>query len=118
MATAVVAAAREELLAVPDRRYWAGLFDGEGCINIHAANACRLRRGWSPTYRVQMQLVNTYVPVIEQFRERFGECLCSRQPPGCKRAFLLTLTGAQALSAIQTLYPFLQIKRQIGRAHV
>lgn len=100
--------------------YFAGLFDGEGCIQL-----CRTTsRNWvsRPEGGVGLfvNLVNTCREPMELLRERFGgsvsQKIKSPGSPSKRRADYWLLSGKRAAHFLHSIHPFLRIKREQAEA--
>jgi hypothetical protein len=85
-----------------DLAYFAGIVDGEGCITASG----RLHPF------VSLSVVNTYFPVIEDFKKFFGGATNSRKPRSPKHRMTLgwIIGGIGAAEVLKLLLPYLRIK--------
>ena len=88
--------------------YTAGLFDGEGCISIYKPSK---RKG----YHLSACIANSDLNVLEKVKD-FLRCgrIYSAYPKrnGCKQVHKLYFTQKQTLHFLETLYPYLIIKKE------
>ena len=92
-----------------DRRYLAGLIDGEGCIQMVGSGSATLI----------LTLANTYKPIIDMLYAEFGgstrEYLDRRQLKSGrfrKPVYFWTLCGSKAEALLRKCYPYLVIKKE------
>jgi hypothetical protein len=76
--------------------YWAGLFDGEGCV------------WWGNTPRVS--ITNTYLPILRVLKEDYGGALRLNSNKG-RRCYVWTASGDEAMRFLNFIKPHLVIKR-------
>ena len=95
-----------------DLVYLAGLVDGEGTIRIHRHHPKTNR---VPSHLLELSVANTYRPVLEWVKERFGGQVVSRgiRPRSIRPGFTWQLRStSQVANILRRLTPFLQIKWQ------
>ena len=89
----------------------AGLFDGEGCVDVDAP------RRW--TLRVTLGM--THFPTVRRFRALFGRTgssLYQQHPKGGRSLLYLVYHGAAAHDALVRMLPFLVTKKAEARIAV
>lgn len=106
--------------------YAAGLFDGEGCIQILPT-----KRG--AAYRVTVTLNITFEPIVQWLKATFGGSVCSIAPKGNNaRCWKWGLASRMAASFLEAVHPWLKMKdkeaslalefqsrvKRTGRAHL
>jgi hypothetical protein len=99
-----------------DIAYAAGLFDGEGCIQI-----CRRRgtRKGTFTHWLEISIGNTCLAVLTWMKEKFGGRVThngERYTERNHRTWRWRASTSEAAAVLQLLLPFLQIKQ--GQAHL
>lgn len=90
--------------------WFAGFCDGEGCIYLHR----RIKQGNRISYNLQMQIGSTYFPVLPKIQEMWGagritqsyESRSNRKP-----SYFWVANANNALYILETIYPYLTIKR-------
>lgn len=98
-----------KLTEIKELAYLAGIFDGEGCIDI--ARISRKDR-WSPTYRLQCRLAmcNPYIPKLFYFR--FGGSVRTfKRDPKWSRQWYWHISGVKAVEFLNVIKPYLRLKR-------
>ena len=95
-----------------DAAYIAGLFDGEGSINMFL-NHSRKEDKRQETYGIRICITNTYPGILEWVAQTvgFGKVYNKRVRDGYKKAWLWFLVGSRAISFLRSVYPFLKIKK-------
>lgn len=79
--------------------YYAGYFDGEGCVSVVGRSLCA-------------RVANTYLPALEDMRAQFGGAIHSRGADLRRRPqHTLTLYGAHAEDLLNALLPHLREKQ-------
>ena len=92
--------------------YFAGLFDGEGCIMITKPSNNKPR-----CHTLTIHLYNTHLPTLVYIRDIFGGCLRGTHPdrialPIRRPQYVLEWYGSTASAILIEVYPFLKIKRE------
>lgn len=85
--------------------YYAGFFDGEGCVSVHSRG-----RQWSV---LKASISNTDLPVLEDFKGRFGGGIyrgSSRR--GVKPWWKWEATSKAAANFLETILPYSKIKAE------
>ncbi len=84
----------------PLSRYWAGLFDADGCVQPQDAGG-----------GIRVEISNTYKPVVFTAQELFGGWVTSRMGKGPKRnSFCWRASGDTARDFLRRVQPYLVIK--------
>jgi len=96
--------------------YYAGIFDGEGHITIGASK----RSNATINYWLQIGIVNTYLPLLEDIQRDFGVGHLSRLYGPMKMANRLPAmcwrcTSNQAMHVLEAMLPFLRLKQEVAR---
>ena len=82
--------------------YVAGIFDGEGCVNFG-----RTRR----TSFIRASIVNTYLPLLEALKARFGGDIAPRRRRGgWKRSYEWRIQWTRAVDFLDAISPWLIVK--------
>jgi hypothetical protein len=94
----------------PDLSYIAGFLDGEGCFSWKTGN-----KEYQGAPRIDCS--NTYLPILDTIRRRFGGSIYKRKPPedNCRQVWQWTATGPNARGAIRLLLPYLIEKAEQAR---
>jgi len=99
-----------------DRRYLAGLFDGEGCIYYNKKHDGKKR---DTGINIGASISNTYKPIIERLYNEFGGYFRKRISKHKfetgryrKTIYELVLLNAKAESFIRECLPYLIIKKE------
>jgi hypothetical protein len=88
--------------------YFAGLFDGEGCVGF-----ARVRS----SYFVRVLVVNTNREVLEYLQECFGgDIKAHRRKSGWKQSWQWRLSWSAAINFLELIEPWLRIKE--NQAHL
>ena len=96
---------RGQKLTNADLAWFAGFFDGEGCVGAYT-------RGRS--YRASVRVVNTHLPTLEQYSRAFGGRITSltRSQEHHRAAFVWSVTGDDASAFLEAILPFLREKKE------
>jgi hypothetical protein len=92
--------------------YWAGFFDGDGCIGIYKyQNKDRWHK--SPTYSVYMALTIVDKEIVDQFAALFQGSRATRRhrTPNSQLQYYWTARGNRAVAVLTKLLPFLRLKK-------
>ena len=89
--------------------YLGGVFDGEGCVNIHKNVQHHIHPGYSA--RITVAMVDGIIPML--FRNTFGGLVGKRakQKAHWLAVYWWTIGGINALPAMKDLLPYVIIKR-------
>jgi len=104
------------LLAEKDLAYAAGLFDGEGCIQLRKAGGAN-KPATCPEAGLclYISVANTNTEVLTWLKEHFGGNVYDMhpkgQPEGWSRGFAWVTSGKNAAAFLHKVYPYLKIKR-------
>jgi hypothetical protein len=93
--------------------YVAGLFDGEGSIGIYEIGIPRAGFGVRPAFHFQVQIANTYWPIIQWLTDTVGG-RCGKKSFGkdhWQQGYVWRLTGANAEYFMRVLEPYCIIKK-------
>lgn len=89
--------------------YWAGFFDGEGCVTISRTYSKNKR----PSYTLTVQIGNTHLGVLEEIKERYGGGIYTRKGvEGRTRMYDINLRSKVAEAFISDILPFLVVKKK------
>jgi hypothetical protein len=98
--------------------YTAGLFDGEGCINITKVNPKEGRANVNPCYSLSVSLASTNQSVVEWLKEMFGGSITDRSQhkyyrknPGWMPAWNWAAGSNLAQTFLTFILPYLKIKQ-------
>ena len=70
-------------IAKDDKIYFAGLFDGEGCVFIHKTHSAS---GKNNNYTLAVSFGLTYEPVLKKMQKLFGGSVCRKDMDKCKKS--------------------------------
>ncbi len=88
-----------------DLAYTAGIVDGEGCIGLYLSS--------NKSFRVHVTVTNTNEWLIQWLKFAYGGNVCSAPVPvNCKLAWRWNIVSNQATNFLETIMPFLKLKRQ------
>jgi hypothetical protein len=88
-----------------DRAYFAGLFDGEGCISVAMLK--------DRSCRIAIRITMTDRPTIQWLKKTFGGYISPlKARPRCKAAYEWRLLNQQARSVLSATVPFLKLKKE------
>jgi len=93
--------------------YIAGFVDADGSINLIKMKPVPSGRCVNNTYTVKLQVYSQNLDVLCDIRETIGGRIAS--PQGTRSTYYLYLGGAEAVSALKALEPFLRIKQEQAR---
>ncbi|KKK73688.1 hypothetical protein LCGC14_2891330 [marine sediment metagenome] len=97
-----------------DLAYYAGLFDGEGCININHHKPQRGKRTEQHTLRCYLGMCNEVL--VRSLGASFGGSVKYRaihlKNPKWKDHWIWTIESNQALHWLKMMLPFLRLKKQ------
>lgn len=101
-------------------QYVAGLFDGEGCVNIYQTKKYVDNR---IGYELTIAIFNSHKEVIELLQENFGGCVQKRERglgrnENWKIGYSWKLSCNQAKNLLEKLLPFLIIKKEQAKIAV
>lgn len=87
-----------------DLAYFAGFFDGEGCVGF-----ARLRAGIFP----RVLITNTNIEILREIQSRFGGDInpLSLRRAGWKQGYSLRMSWTRAVEFLDAIYPWVRIKR-------
>lgn len=90
-----------------DLIYWAGYFDGEGCVSFNGPPIAGPGAG---TLRAAVK--NTYLPELERLLAAFGGSICvNRNPPPRRTSFHWQVSGKKAATFLRAILPYAREKR-------
>ena len=97
--------------------YLAGLFDGEGCIDVTVDHPHKPRRGKNPIYAARLVVANTDPRLIQAFQNHFGfgDTQKRHYYPGTRPTWNWRAQYLRAVSALMEMYPYLLSKREEAR---
>lgn len=94
--------------------YWAGFFDGEGCVMItkeHNKDGFHI----NPNFILMINVTNTNKKIMEKLVS-FAGCsnLAERKfnDPNKKNAFYFTVRGNQAMNFLEKICPYSKLKKE------
>lgn len=92
--------------------YFAGFFDGEGCVLIVKREA-KCEGMFNPAYSIIANVTNTNREVLEAFRTRFEGTIRPYKPDEHHRQWLgkWWSSSLTAYNFLQAVYPYLIVKR-------
>lgn len=91
-----------------DKRYLAGILDGEGSIEIHRAKG-RSRVPYN--YNVRVRISNTNRGLLCLVQPEYGGVIGKRSRPGRRVDYLLEISSRNAIRLLKDTLPFLIVKR-------
>ena len=91
--------------------YAAGLFDGEGCIDIRRIER-KSAASRSPSFQLRCSVAMTHLPTIELLFNSFGGALMhQRERTPYKQLFTWRITDTLCKPFLEAVYPFLKTKK-------
>ncbi len=83
--------------------YFAGLFDGEGCVNFTKCRAGHI---------IRISVTNTNIEIIKHLQNRFGGHiqLLSLRKDNWKQGFSWNIANSRAIEFLKSIRPWLRIK--------
>lgn len=91
--------------------YTAGLFDGEGCIQIRRTEPTRPRDCGKVSHRLHATLTNTDGPVLDWMVDTHGGALARSGYLRKRQPYRWIVTGPDATAFLERHLPYLRIKR-------
>ena len=93
-----------------DLAYFAGHFDGEGCICI-SKESCK--SSVHPQYRVHIQVSSVDEWIIRQWHFSFGGLIFKGSPSNLRKhpLWVWKLKGGKTAEILKTLLPYLRLKK-------
>jgi len=92
--------------------YVAGLFDGEGCVQIRKLR--KNDRYGGVCHLLATQIANTNLSILELLKADFGGCICEGNKLDSrhkKRCWTWSIASHQAYGFLKKIYPYLIIKK-------
>lgn len=98
-------------MARTDLAYFAGLFDGEGCVVVHVNKSTNERR--SPQHQLLCQVTMADSPVIQSLKDAFDGNVSIRRAknPLHKTLYQWSVTANKAKVFLEAVQPFLRVKK-------
>lgn len=93
-----------------DLAWFAGFFDGEGCVSLHR----KLRRNGTPCYELLVQVAGTHFPTLDRLSAiwHFGGIRLPKfANPDWKPCWHWLVYGNKALHLLECIYPYLVTKK-------
>ena len=92
--------------------YFAGFFDGEGCIRLMESN--KSKNKVTKYYLPRVSVASCYYPTLEILANKLDKTIhkVTSRKEHYKDAFCLELSGNKALLFIRAIYPYLQEKKE------
>lgn len=89
--------------------YFAGFFDGEGCIQIEKS----ITKGTNTHYALRVSIEHTFIPVLELLRDAYGGgiVVAKKNMPHYKQKYVWKLNGRDAHRFILDITPYLWEKK-------
>ena len=94
-----------------DIAYFAGIFDGEGCVSIQSGR----QRDGTEILRMRLLVSNTCLPLLSFIQERFGGYIDWVDKRSRRPCYHLRFDGSLAGTVLEVLLPYLIVKREVGR---
>ncbi|QDK02883.1 HNH endonuclease [Streptomyces phage Braelyn] len=89
--------------------YYAGLFDGEGCVSI---NKVKGYRGRKDSFQLRVSVSSTHKQVLDRLQIKFGGVLVERKRSGAQVSWQWVMTSRMARDFLMLLEPYLIIKSE------
>lgn len=110
-------AIRGKKVLLEDLIYIAGLFDGEGCVNIYQINTDYMKqkeRRKVPKWVLSVTIYNCDFEIINWLYESFGGYLQRRvrNNPKWRQNYAWKLSANKALEFLKRIEPYLRIKKE------
>ena len=92
-----------------DIQYLAGFFDGEGSVSIGHSQ----HKSGSQTFQVRVQIGNTNLKVLKEFRRRFGGGIVTlkKYKAHHTQAYMWYIASTKAIGFLKKILPHLVIKK-------
>ncbi|ASR76460.1 LAGLIDADG endonuclease [Streptomyces phage Sushi23] len=87
--------------------YYAGLFDGEGCVSI---NKVKGYNGRKDSFQLRASVSSTNKPILDRLHMKFGGVVVERKRAGAQLSWQWVLTSRMARDFLTLLEPYLIIK--------
>ena len=91
--------------------YFAGLFDGEGCVLIYKRKTL-IENGVTVPYQMRVVVTNTHQGVIEDLKRTFRGSIYAYKPTGGRPAWKWTAQCKAGSEFLKLVYPYLRIKKE------
>ena len=88
--------------------YLAGLFDGEGCINIQKSD----NNSGSPGYVLNIQINQIYQKTLLEITQCFGGRFHTRLRKDGKIVSIWICSGSKAIEVLKLMLPYLREKKE------
>jgi len=88
--------------------YFAGLFDGEGCVRINKSDRTKYRPNSTPLYNLHLSIANQNLEVLELLKEMFGGSIHFNKHSAC---YSWVITTQKAASFLRAINPYVIVKR-------
>ncbi len=93
-----------------DLAYFAGIFDGEGCVTIKKVQKKTTAGNTSRSHSLQVDIGNTNEWLCRQFAFAFGGSVHSQKSTG-KRVWRWQVAARKAGAFLEAILPYMRIKR-------
>lgn len=91
-------------------KYFAGFFDGEGCVGIYKIG--RKIRYRNPYYQLVVSITNTNLVILKIFKEKFGGYIVTlkKRKENHTQAYLWKIASIQAKDFLNKILPYSLLK--------
>ena len=94
-----------------DDAYFAGLFDGEGCVSINKTKGPKNKPYSRFGFQLRISITNTNLEVLEKLQKVYGGKIYKREKSNARSYYDWVAASNQAIDPLTKWTPFLIIKR-------
>ena len=91
--------------------YFAGLFDGEGCISINKTKGTKKKPYSRSGFQLRTSITNTNIEVLEALQEVYGGKVYVREKQGARNYGNWVTVSNQCVKPLSLWLPYLIIKK-------
>lgn len=95
-----------------ENAYFAGLFDGEGCISINKTKGSKNKPYSRPGFQLRVSVTNTNFDILYELQNHYGGKVYSREKKNARTYGNWITVSNQCIKPLQLWLPFLIIKKE------
>lgn len=92
--------------------YFAGLFDGEGCVSINKTKGTKDKPYSRPGFQLRISITNTNIEVLNKLQNTYGGNIYKRERKNARTYYDWVAASNQCLEPLKRWIPFLIIKKK------
>lgn len=92
--------------------YFAGLFDGEGCISINKTKGSKNKPYSRPGFQLRVSVTNTNFDILYKLQDSYGGKVYSREKKNARTYGNWITVSNQCIKPLTIWLPFLIIKKE------